>query len=101
MCQSAAPFYPYISCLTVQGVVAGYACGGANEPCVPPDNTPYYRPGAGVTRGQVAKIVAAAAGFAEQPGSQTFADVPPAQPFYLWIEQMAGRGIITGYPCGG
>jgi hypothetical protein len=27
--------------------------------------------------------------------------VPPGQTFYLWIERMAGRGIINGYPCGG
>jgi hypothetical protein len=94
-------FYPYITCLTVQGVVGGYPCGGPNEPCVPPDNQPYFRPGNGVTRGQIAKIVAGAAGFSETPTTQTFADVPPTHTFYLWVEQMAGRGIIGGYPCGG
>ncbi len=97
----SSPFYPYVTCLTVLGVVGGYPCGSVGEPCVPPDDQPYFRPGNGVTRGQVAKIVAGAAGFAEQPTGQTFADVPPTHTFYLWIEQMGGRGIINGYPCGG
>ena len=97
---SNSAFYPYITCLTVQGLVSGYACGGPGEPCNP-DNQPYFRPGAAVTRGQVAKIVAGAAGFADPPTTQTFADVPASHPFYRWIEQMGGRGIISGYACGG
>jgi len=32
---------------------------------------------------------------------QTFADVPPTHPFWPWIERLAGRGILSGYPCGG
>ncbi|MGA7730310.1 MAG: plastocyanin/azurin family copper-binding protein, partial [Chloroflexia bacterium] len=32
-------------------------CGGLGEPCVPPTNRPYFRPGATATRGQLSKIV--------------------------------------------
>ncbi|HMA33022.1 MAG TPA: S-layer homology domain-containing protein [Chloroflexia bacterium] len=51
-----SPFYTYIHNLFVDGVVGGYACGGPGEPCVPPGNLPYFRPGANVTRGQNAKF---------------------------------------------
>ena len=27
--------------------------------------------------------------------------MPPSNPFWLWIEQLASRGIISGYTCGG
>jgi hypothetical protein len=56
-----------------------------------------------VTRGQTSKIVALAAGMADPVPStqQSFEDVPPTGTFWLWIEQLAGRGIIGGYPCGG
>ena len=40
------------------GVMAGYPCGGDNEPCVPPGDRPYFRPGNPLTRGQTSKIVA-------------------------------------------
>jgi hypothetical protein len=51
-------FYVEIMRLTDRGVMSGYACGGTGEPCVPPGNRPYFRPGANVTRGQSSKIVA-------------------------------------------
>ena len=27
--------------------------------------------------------------------------MPPTNPFWQWIEQLAGRGVISGYTCGG
>jgi hypothetical protein len=39
--------------------------------------------------------------FSETPATQTFEDVPPGSTFYVTIERLAGRGIISGYPCGG
>jgi hypothetical protein len=56
-----------------------------------------------VTRGQISKIVANAAGFNEVVPStqQTFEDVLPGDTFWVYIERMASRGIINGYPCGG
>ncbi len=92
-------FYAFIRCLACRGIVGGYPCGGPGEPC--PGT--YYRPNANVTRGQTAKIVSESAGFADVIPStqQTFQDVTPGSTFYLTIERMASRGIISGYPCGG
>lgn len=39
-----------------------------------------------------------AAGWTETPTVQTFADVPPGSTFYLAVERMAERGILSGYP---
>src|SRR5262249_26894308 len=50
-------FFTYINNLFVKGISSGYPCGSINEPCVPPLNLPYYRPGADVTRGQMSKFV--------------------------------------------
>ncbi len=94
-------FYLYIERLASRGVINGYPCGGPFEPCVAPTNRPYFRPGNSVTRGQLAKIVTGAAGWTETPTGQTFADVPPGDTFYLYVERMAGRGVMSGYPCGG
>jgi hypothetical protein len=33
--------------------------------------------------------------------SQTYSDVLHDNPFYLWIERLSGRGIMSGYACGG
>lgn len=50
-------FYADIQCLACRGIIGGYPCGGAGEPCTPPGNRPYFRPGNNSTRGQTAKIV--------------------------------------------
>jgi uncharacterized delta-60 repeat protein len=95
-------FHLFIERLVSRGFISGYACGGAGEPCVPPTNRPYFRPGANVTRGQTAKIVASAAGLpAPPPGLWTFQDVPQGSTFWQWIESLSSAGAISGYPCGG
>jgi photosystem II stability/assembly factor-like uncharacterized protein/ribosomal protein L30/L7E len=81
------PFYPYIRCLACRGILGGYSDGT-------------FRPDNFVTRGQLSKIVANAAGFSEPVSGQTFTDVPPTHPFYVYIERMARRGIIGGYSDG-
>jgi hypothetical protein len=43
--------------LVERGIFQGYPCGSPGEPCVPPGNRPYFRPGRNVTRGQTTKIV--------------------------------------------
>jgi hypothetical protein len=92
-------FYDYVRCLACRGLVGGYPCGGPGEPCP----GPYFRPNNDVTRGQLAKIVAQSAGLPDPiPSSQqTIEDVPNSGTFWLWIEQLSGRGVIGGYPCGG
>ncbi len=97
----ASTFYPWIEQIASRGIVAGYPCGGAFEPCVPPSNRPYFRPNNATTRGQIAKVVAEARGYTDPITTQSFEDVPPNSTFYLYVERLAGRGILGGYPCGG
>ena len=68
-------FYPFIRCLACRKVANGYPCGGPGEPCNA-NNDGYFRPGADITRGQIAKMVSIAAGFGEDPGPQIYTDVP-------------------------
>jgi hypothetical protein len=101
--QDVAPgstFWEYIERLSRRGIIGGYPCGGPGEPCIGPANRPYFRPNNNVTRGQLSKIVAGAAGWTETPTAQTFADVAPGSTFYLYVQRVASRGIVNGYPCG-
>ncbi|MEO8287474.1 MAG: PQQ-dependent sugar dehydrogenase [Chloroflexota bacterium] len=52
-------FYLFVERLILNrpGVMSGYPCGGATEPCVGPNNRPYFRPNSSATRGQLSKIV--------------------------------------------
>jgi hypothetical protein len=51
-------FHDYIGALYSLNAVNGYPCGGPGEPCIQPDNRPYFRPGNSSSRAQTAKIVA-------------------------------------------
>jgi hypothetical protein len=92
-------FYAYIGRMASRGIIGGYPCGGASEPCGT-SNRPYFRPNANATRGQISKIVSEAAGYNDIPEGQTYQDVPAANTFYVWIERLSSRGIMSGYPCG-
>jgi hypothetical protein len=85
--QPTDTFYPFIRCLACRGIISGYADGT-------------FRPNNNITRGQIAKMVANAAGFSEPISGQSFEDVPPASPFYEFIERLYRRGHMGGYPCG-
>ncbi|HUS16975.1 MAG TPA: S-layer homology domain-containing protein [Chloroflexia bacterium] len=94
-------FYPYVETAAARAIVSGYTCGAPGEPC-DAENRPYFRGGANVTRGQLAKITASAAGWAAgNPATGTFADVLPGSPFYGFVEAAACRGVVSGYTCGG
>ena len=82
------PFYEVIGKLSARGVTAG--CGGGN-----------YCPDAVVTREQMSAFILRAKGEfnPSAPTSQRFQDVPPANPFYAFIDRMAVLGITAG--CGG
>jgi glucose/arabinose dehydrogenase len=86
-------------------IVSGYPCGSTGEPCVPPNNRPYFRPNTGATRGQLTKIVSSAAGFNDAiPTTQyTFTDVEPGHTFWLYVERLLENrpGVMGGYVCGG
>jgi hypothetical protein len=94
-------FYEFVQRLASRGYIQGYVCGSTGEPCIAPENRPYFRPNASTTRGQISKIVATARGYTDPIPTQTFEDVPPGSTFHLWIENLASRGIMSGYPCGG
>ncbi len=93
-------FFDFIWRLSDRGIINGYPCGGPGEPCGP-NNLPYFRPNANVTRGQLSKIDANAAGYNDTPGAQQYEDVPVGSTFYDFIWRLSDRGIINGYPCGG
>ncbi|HET9496591.1 MAG TPA: S-layer homology domain-containing protein, partial [Chloroflexia bacterium] len=44
-------FWEFIERLYTRNIIGGYQCGiNPAEPCIPPDNRPYFRPNAGATR---------------------------------------------------
>jgi hypothetical protein len=97
-----SPFFTWINRLTNQGAIGGYPCGqNPNEPCIEPDNRPYFRPNANATRGQLAKIVANAAGLGGTPTGQFYSDVDTDHTFYVWVMRLTELGAMSGYPCGG
>jgi hypothetical protein len=99
---AGSTFHIFIERLASRGIISGYLCGGVGQPCVPPENLPYFRPNASVTRGQTSKMVAMAASLPNPPGGLwTFQDVPEGNTFWTWIEALASTGAIGGYPCGG
>jgi hypothetical protein len=100
-----SPFWEYVERLYARGIIGGYQCGiDPNEPCVPPNDLPYFRPNNGATRGQLTKIVSEAAGFTDViPQTQyTFADVQPSSTFWVYVERLLLNrpGVMSGYVCG-
>jgi hypothetical protein len=91
-------FYMYIERLAQRSIATGYA-----NPADCPTGAPCFRPEQPITRGQMAKIASNAAGFEDEPppGTLSFTDVPSSYTFYVYIERLARRGVISGYPCGG
>ena len=77
------PFVGFIERAYQKGIISGYTCGGLGEPC-DPQNRPYFRWTANATRGQIAKIDAVAAGYADTipTTQQSFQDVPSSNPFW-------------------
>jgi hypothetical protein len=93
------PFYAFVRCLACLRIVSGYSCGGQDEPCNS-DADPYFRPNTDITRGQIAKVVSEAARFGDDPGPQVYEDVPQGSPFFVWINRLSNRGLVSGYRCG-
>jgi hypothetical protein len=79
-------FYPYVHYLACDGIVRGYVDGT-------------FRPDNNTTRGQLARIVSNAAGYANHATLQVFEDVPTSSPFFSQTAELASRGVIVGYPC--
>ena len=79
-------FYPYVTCLSTRDIISGYS-----------DCT--FRPNNNVTRGQLAKLLANAAGYVDTIPStrETFADVPPSNAFWLYVERVSLHSVVNGY----
>ena len=58
---------------------------------------PYFRPFANATRGQLAKIVANAAGLEGAPTGVFYADVQEDHTFYVWTMRLTEIGAMSGY----
>jgi hypothetical protein len=84
------PFYAFIEQMAIRQITLG--CGGSN-----------YCPADPVLREQMAAFIIRALhppGYIPPaPAQQRFLDVPPTNPFYAFIEEMAVRQITLG--CGG
>ena len=83
-------FYAPVQYLACHGVISGYADGT-------------FRPYANTTRGQMVKIVVGAFStpYHQPSNGKTFADVPPANPFFVFVEAAAHANVVSGYACGG
>jgi hypothetical protein len=51
-------FYVQVQRLAARDIIGGYPCGGPGEPCVEPENRPYFRPASTLSRGQASQILA-------------------------------------------
>ncbi len=82
------PFYKHISWLAEEGVVSGFSDGT-------------FRPGASLTRGQLAVILtrAIAPGYTPPP-TPRFSDVPTSHSFYKHVWFMVEFGVVDGFPDG-
>jgi len=88
--------YTYIETGYAAGILGGFDANGcaahnAAYPC--------YLPNLQITRGQVTKLVVAAAyyPFYTPSSGQTFSDVPPSNVFFVSIETAHNKGVINGY----
>ncbi len=85
---SESPFYVYVRVLACRDIISGYSDGT-------------FRPNANVTRGQLAKMVAASAGYSDAiPNNRwTFHDIAPGSTYWLYVERVAMHGVTSGYAC--
>src|SRR5207248_3825087 len=82
------PFAAYVETAYAHGLLSGYADGT-------------FRPANSVTRGQLAKIVAVAAGLTPlTPAKASFRDVSPGSAFYGYVEAAYSHGLLSGYADG-
>lgn len=85
-------FYAFIDRLAALGITVGCSVNAQGEQ--------FYCPSESITREQMAAFIIRALGETNPtpPGTGRFADVPPSNPFYAFIDRMAVRGVTSG--CG-
>ena len=96
-------FWIFVEHLANYTLVRGYPCGIApDEPCIEPDNRPYFRPGSPASRGQIVRVMHDILGYLDPipKTRQTFQDVEQASTYWLSVERLVEREIFTGYTCG-
>ena len=87
-------FYSYVETVKAHGVISGYPCGSAGEPCP----GAYFRPNNNVTRAQSSKMIVIAFGWPiNTSGGPHFTDVPANDGFYPYVETAFNYAIVTGY----
>ena len=90
-------FYDYVQWMYCNNIIHGY---DTNPPCN--TGTPCFKPDNPTTRGQMAKIVTLAFGFAiDATGGPHFQDVVVGSTYYDYVETTFNLGLISGYSCGG
>jgi len=97
------PDHDYIHCVSCQGSMDNFPCGGQGEPCVPPNNYPYFRPDNSYigTRGEICKLIVIAADLPiDTSGGPNFTDIPVCHTLYPYIETAYSRGLIGRYSDG-
>ncbi len=92
-----SPFYPYVEAAYNQNWLSGYgdpqcANSGYSVPC--------FLPNQPVTRGQITKINANAAGYTDAipSGRQTFSDIPTTDTYYVFVERLQMHGALEEIP---
>ncbi|MDQ3928146.1 MAG: hypothetical protein M3328_03250 [Chloroflexota bacterium] len=84
------------------GVGAPIQSGGyvpGPEPCGP-QNLPYFRPNAPMTRGECAELVVRSTWPGKTyTGPQKFQDIAPGAPFFQETAILSEEGIVGGYQC--
>ena len=94
-------FYTFIEAAAHAGVINGFSPAQCVDPGTPAPSQPCFRSNQSVTRGQVAKIVKRARNYPDYtPATASFADVSPSNTFYLEIETLYQRGVVSGASCG-
>jgi hypothetical protein len=72
------PLYTYVETAYDHGIISGYPCGGAGEPC-DVQGRPYFRAGNEVTRAQISKMLARSL-VALEPSAPSDASQPVKSP---------------------
>ncbi len=97
---SGDPNFAAIQCATCQATMEAYACGGPGEPCVAPDNFPYFRPNNWYigSKADAAKLIVLGARWPiNLTNGPHFFDVPTCDPYYIYVETAFNHGLFVRY----